>query len=873
MAGGKIRRVAVVGAGITGLAAAYELVKAGLHVTLYEMEDHLGGHQARTVTIDGVDLHLAGVADFNPISCQNMMESFEKLAVEMEIIDMSISVSFQDDKYYEWGSRNGLRSLFAHKGNIMNPYVWYMLKEIFNFKENAFRYLKEHDENLDLDRGETLELFLKFHGYSQLFQTLFLIPICASIWSCSLEGVKNFSAYSILSFFRNNHLLQPNARLQSLTARCLSENYMKKVREELESRCCRIIMGCAVQSVSSNENGCSVITSGALEELYDECIITTSAPDALKILGSQKTYEESRILGSFQYAYRNIYLHCDGSFMPQNQSAWSARNFRGSKINSTCLTYWLNAIQKLGSTGRTFLVTLNPPFVPKNKILEWTTSYPLPSVAASKASLELENIQGRRGIWFCGSYQGYGFQEDGIKVGIVIAQNLLRNGLKLLKNTNHMTPSLMETGARLVVTKFLQDFISIGSLILLEDGGSPAAFGDTNKPNDLKSVIKVHSPLFYWKIAAEADMGLAAAYINGYFSFVNQKEGLLDLFLLLIANRELRNASSINQNKRGWWTPLFLTAGVASAAYFFKHMSMKNTVSQARHNISQHYDVGNDFFSIFLDETMQYSCPIFKNANEDLKDAQLHKIHVLINKANIVTGHEILEIGCGWGSLAIEVVKMTGCKYTGITLSIEQLQFSKRRVEEAGLEDKITLLLCDYRQLSFSRKYDRIISCEMIEAVGHEYMDDYFSCCEKLLAKDGLLIMQFISIPDQQYDKRRRTPGFITEFIFPGGCLPSLNRVTSAMAASSKLCVQQVESIGIHYYQALMIWRTSLMANKDKISALGFDEKFIRTWEYYFVYCAAAFKTRHLGDYQIVFSRPGNVKVFNDPYKGISSAY
>lgn len=181
--------------------------------------------------------------------------------------------------------------------------------------------------------------------------------------------------------------------------------------------------------------------------------------------------------------------------------------------------------------------------------------------------------------------------------------------------------------------------------------------------------------------------------------------------------------------------------------------------------------MGNDFFCKFLDETMQYSCPIFKNANEDLKDAQLNKMHVLVNKANIAVGHEILEIGCGWGSLAIEVVKMTGCKYTGITLSIEQLQFAKRRVEEAGLEEKITLLLCDYRQLSCSRKYDRIISCEMIEAVGHEYMDDYFSCCEKLLAKDGLLVLQFTSIPDHQYDREKKFWFYIGVY-FPW-CMPS----------------------------------------------------------------------------------------------------
>ncbi|XP_020573328.1 uncharacterized protein LOC110019824 [Phalaenopsis equestris] len=455
----------------------------------------------------------------------------------------------------------------------------------------------------------------------------------------------------------------------------------------------------------------------------------------------------------------------------------------------------------------------------------------------------------------------------GTAAGFVIARNIHNKDLNLLKNTRHMTPSLMEKGARLVVTKFLQRFISTGCLILLEDGGDASSFGET-KPSCLKSIIKVHSPLFYWKIATEADIGLAEAYINGYFSFVDQKGGLLDFILLLIANNESRYTSTNKQNKRGWWTPLLCTAGIASAKYYLQHISTKNSISQAIHNISQHYDQSNEFFSLFLDERMQYSCPIFKNANEGLEDAQLRKISVLIDKANIDAKHEILEIGCGWGGFAIEVVKQTGCKYTGVTLSIEQLKFAKRRVEEAGLQEKITLLLCDYRQLSKSRKYDRIISCEMIEAVGHEYMEEYFSCCENLLAEDGIIVLQFTSVPDQRYEEQRQTPGFILDIIFPGGCLPSLNRVVSAMTSSSQLCVEHVENIGIHFYRGLMYWRENLMTYKCKILALGFDERFIRKWEYYFMFCAACFKSRIIGNYQVVFSRPGNLKAFKDSYKG-----
>ncbi|GAB2210169.1 hypothetical protein Droror1_Dr00015429 [Drosera rotundifolia] len=242
-------------------------------------------------------------------------------------------------------------------------------------------------------------------------------------------------------------------------------------------------------------------------------------------------------------------------------------------------------------------------------------------------------------------------------------------------------------------------------------------------------------------------------------------------------------------------------------------------------------------FSMILDETMTYSCAVFKSVNEDLEDALLRKLSAFIKKVRI------------YGSFPIpvcKVVKQTGCRDTGITLSEEQLTLAEARVKELGLQDRITFLLLDYRLLPDAKKYDRIISCEMIEHVGHEYIEEFFSCCESALAEQGLLILQFTAIPDSRYDESRRSSSFMEEYIFPGGCLPSLSRVTTAMASTSTL------------------W---------KVHSLGFDVKFIRTWKYYFDYCAAGFKSRTLLNYQIVLSRPGNNAVFNDPYEGIPCAY
>ncbi|KGN61602.2 uncharacterized protein LOC101213850 isoform X1 [Cucumis sativus] len=864
-------KVAVVGGGISGLVSAFVLAEAGVEVVLFEKEDYVGGH-SKTVHFDGVDLDL-GFMVFNTVTYPNMMEFFENLGVEMEISDMSFSVSLDRGRGCEWGSRNGLSSLFSQKKNLLNPYFWQMIREIVKFKDDVTNYLEVLENNSDIDRNETLGQFIKSMGYSELFQNGYLIPMCGSIWSCPSEGVLSFSAFSVLSFCRNHHLLQLFGRPQWLTVKGRSHSYVKKVQEVLESHGCQIRTSSEVNSISTMDKGCKVSYGDDLQEMFDACIIATHAPDTLRILGNEATSDELRVLGAFQYAYSDIFLHRDKNLMPQNPAAWSAWNFLGNTDKKVCLTYWLNVLQNLGETGPPFLVTLNPDKEPKNILLKWSTGHPIPSVAASKASNEFHSIQGNRRIWFCGAYQGYGFHEDGLKAGIVAAQNLLGNSLTLLSNPKHMAPSLVDTGARLFVTRFLGQYITSGSLTLIEEGGTIFTFEGTDKKCLPKVVVKVHSPQFYWKIMTRADLGLADAYINGDFSFVDKDEGLLNFFLIIIASRDTNSSIAKQKKKRGWWTPPLFTACIASAKYFFQHASRQNTLTQARRNISRHYDLSNELFSLFLDDTMTYSCAIFKGENEDLKVAQMRKISLLIEKARINKNHHVLEIGCGWGSLAIEIVKKTGCHYTGITLSEEQLKYAEKRVKDANLQDRIRFLLCDYRKLPSTEKYDRIISCEMIEAVGHEFMEDFFGSCESVLAENGLFVLQFISIPDERYNEYRLSSDFIKEYIFPGGCLPCLSRLTTAMANASRLCVEHLENIGIHYHQTLRCWRKNFLENKSKILQLGFDESFIRTWEYYFDYCAAGFKSHTLGNYQIVYSRPGNVAAFTNPYQGIPSAY
>ncbi|XLR00808.1 hypothetical protein S83_067006, partial [Arachis hypogaea] len=685
-------RVAVVGGGISGLVSEYVLAKEGVNVTLYEKEDYLGGH-AKTVNVDGIDLDL-GFMVFNRVTYPNMMEFFENLGVDMELSDMSFAISLDNGHDCEWSNRNGLFGLFAQKKNVINLQFWQMLKKLSSLKMMLQgKYLDMLNNNkLNMDRNETLDQFIKSRGYSKLFVKAYLLF----------------------------------GRPQWLTVKRRSHNYVKKVKEELVRRGGQVIVNCEVELILTSKKGCVVHCKDGSKEMYDCCIVATHALDTLRILGEEATYDERRILGTFQYAYSFITVK---PFMLM--VSMFVKRIVPKKHN-------------LGETRLPFLVTLNPNHTPKNTLLKWSTGHPILLVTAFKASQELEKIQGKRGIWFCGAYQGCGYHEDGLKAaGMIAAYKILGRCCSLQTNPKLMVPSWKELSARLFVTRFLSSYITTGSLTLLEEGGTMFSFEGINKMCSLKCVMRIHSPQFYWKVMTQADLGLANAYINGDFSLVDKNEGLLNLFLVFIANRHSNDSSSkLKKNRKGLVDTIFLYSGFSIANFFIKHYFRKNTITQSRRNISNHYDLSNELFALFMDETMTYTCAVFKNEKEDLKDAQLRKMSLLIEKARIDQTHEILDIGCGWGNLVVEIVKKTGCKCTGITLSKEQLKFAEKRVRDAGLQDHIKILLCHYRQLPKTFKYDRIISVGMIEAVGHEYMEEFFSCCESLLADDGLLILE-----------------------------------------------------------------------------------------------------------------------------------
>jgi cyclopropane-fatty-acyl-phospholipid synthase len=276
----------------------------------------------------------------------------------------------------------------------------------------------------------------------------------------------------------------------------------------------------------------------------------------------------------------------------------------------------------------------------------------------------------------------------------------------------------------------------------------------------------------------------------------------------------------------------------------------------ARRDIRYHYDLGNDLYALFLDPSWTYSCACFEHAGMTLQEAQEAKHRRICDKLGLTPESHVLEIGCGWGGFALHAAAERGARVTGVTLSDEQAALARRRVAEAGLADRIDIRLQDYRTLD--GRFSHIASIEMLEAVGHRELPVFFGACERLLDEDGVACIQTIAVPDQRYEAYRRGRDWIREYIFPGALIPSLEAVIRAMTRSSRLIVDGAENIGDHYAETLRRWREAFLANREAVLALGYDERFVRTWEFYLAFCEAAFRTRALHDYQLVLRRPFN---------------
>lgn len=350
--------------------------------------------------------------------------------------------------------------------------------------------------------------------------------------------------------------------------------------------------------------------------------------------------------------------------------------------------------------------------------------------------------------------------------------------------------------------------------------------------------ICVEDYRFYRALALKGTLGAAEAYLNGWWNC----EDLVGLFRLLTTNSDVLGSVDSMIAR--------LVRGLSTCAHFFR----RNTLRGSRRNIAAHYDLGEEFYSLFLDETMTYSAGVFLNPHSTLADSSREKYDRVCRKMRLAPQHHILEIGTGWGGFALHAAQQYGCRVTTTTISRRQYEYTRDRVRQAGLEGRITVLSDDYRNLT--GVYDHLVSVEMIEAVGHQYLDRFFGQCSRLLRRDGLMLLQAITIPDHRFDQYVRSVEFIQKYIFPGGCLPSIGAIAAAIGRTTDFRFLHLEDFGYHYAETLARWRQRFWQNIDKVRSLGFDERFIRMWHYYLCYCEAGFLENQIGVAQVVMARP-----------------
>jgi len=284
------------------------------------------------------------------------------------------------------------------------------------------------------------------------------------------------------------------------------------------------------------------------------------------------------------------------------------------------------------------------------------------------------------------------------------------------------------------------------------------------------------------------------------------------------------------------------------------HWLHRNTRHGSHRNIAAHYDLGNEMFELFLDETMMYSCGIFEHPKASITEASLAKIKKICQKLQLKPDDHVVEIGTGWGGFAIYAVRHYGCRVTTTTISPAQYKLAVQRIEKAGLSDRITVLCQDYRELS--GQYDKLVSIEMIEAIGYSNFDAYFDTCSRLLKNDGMMLLQSITITDQRYQTAKRSVDFIQRYIFPGGCLPSVSVLADSVARQTDMRLFHMDDIGPHYATTLRLWRQRFFANLEQIKELGYADHFVRLWDYYLCYCEGGFMERALGTVQMLLTKP-----------------
>jgi cyclopropane-fatty-acyl-phospholipid synthase len=371
--------------------------------------------------------------------------------------------------------------------------------------------------------------------------------------------------------------------------------------------------------------------------------------------------------------------------------------------------------------------------------------------------------------------------------------------------------------------------------ITLEDAQGTTRFGEAA---DLHTHIRVRDARFFRHAVLGGTLSVAESYLRGDW----ECDDLTALFRIFV-----RNMETADQLDRG-------PSRIMQLGNRLYHWLHSNTKSGSRRNIHAHYDLGNDFFKLWLDDTLAYSSGIFATPEATLRDASIEKLDRVCRKLHLCPQDHVVEIGTGWGGFAIHAASRYGCRVTTTTISKQQFELARERIKAANLTGQVEVLLMDYRDLT--GQYDKLVSIEMIEAVGHRYFDTYFRKCSELLKPDGSFVLQAIVMPERRFDAYLRSVDFIQRYVFPGGCLPSIAAVLESVGRTSDLRFVHGEDFAPHYAETLRQWRHTFQAKLDEVRQQGYSEPFIRLWNYYLCYCEAVFEERYTGVVQLQFDKP-----------------
>jgi cyclopropane-fatty-acyl-phospholipid synthase len=396
--------------------------------------------------------------------------------------------------------------------------------------------------------------------------------------------------------------------------------------------------------------------------------------------------------------------------------------------------------------------------------------------------------------------------------------------------TNSLTANILRRGVLRQLAR-----LRTGQLVVI-DGDERHVFGAAG--SIIQGEIQILDSATWGMVASNGSIGAGEAFIHGYWT----SPDLTAVIRVFVSNLDVLDA---------------MEGGMARLSRPFiqgLHWLNRNTRQGSQKNIAAHYDLGNELFEQFLDPTMMYSAAQFLTPQDTLEQAQLNKLERICQKLALKPEDHLLEIGTGWGSMAIYAAQHYGCRVTTTTLSKEQFAYTEQRVKALGLQSQITLLLCDYRDLT--GQFDKLVSIEMIEAVGHRFLPTYFKQCSHLLKNNGLMLLQAITIREQRYEQAKRSVDFIQRYIFPGGALPSVHKMLEVVGRDTDMNLLHMEDFGLHYARTLRIWHDNFRHAHGYLTELGYDDYFLRLWEFYLCYCEGGFLERTIGTAQLLLAKP-----------------